>query len=116
MIFTHKLADQILAGEKTVTRRPCVSKAGRRFNPPKVGDLLPIQRGYAKACAAVRVTVVRREPQFDPATVDDAEARREGMNLASEFEATWNHIYGWESVDVWRIEFELVLPGEDGEQ
>ncbi len=107
MIFTHRLYDAIVDGRKTVTRRPMRSKGGRTFNPPAEGDLLPLQRGYVKPTAWARVISVTPEHAFLGRDADDAEARREGFNTAAEFEATWNHLYGWDPVDVWRIEFEV---------
>lgn len=107
MIFTYALADAILEGRKTVTRRPVWSgKPGRRrqFVPPAAGELLPIQRGYAKACAHARITSVTYEPHFSGG-VSELEAIQEGFGGAVEFRDAWQSIYGGESIAVWRIEF-----------
>lgn len=110
MIFTYHLFDEIVAERKTVTRRPVVTggngKAWRRVNPPAVGDLLPLQRGYAKATAWARVTSVDREEDF-AGWVTDAEAHREGTKHAADFRALWTGIYGEEPQPVYRIAFEL---------
>ena len=112
MIFKPELIEKILAGEKTVTRRPV------KYDP--AGEPLPCRyepgRDYAlqpgrgkKAVGRIRVLDVRREPL---AEVDTADARREGFYGGPEFAAYWSKLYGsydpTELVD--RIEFEL-LPG-----
>jgi hypothetical protein len=109
VIFTHALFDAIVEGRKTVTRRPCQTKAGRRFNPPEVGDLLPLQRAYAKPTAWAIVRKVKRQDDFTvPFEFDDEEARREGFPDALVFRRAWLDIYGPDPVSVYRIEFELV--------
>src|SRR5687767_3138071 len=110
MIFPYVLADLIEAGEKTVTRRPCVSARGRTFNPPAVGDLLPIQRGYNKAAFSVRVTAVERQDGYSPDPLDNGEAHREGFTDAAAFVDAWVAIYGPEPISVYRIEFDPPAP------
>lgn len=108
MIFTHKLFDAIVDGRKTVTRRPMRSKSGRRFNPPVVGDVLPLQRGYAQPSAWARVISVTPEHGFTGNVGQHAEGVREGFADAWEFRDAWRGIYGADPVDVYRIELEVV--------
>lgn len=109
MIFPYVLFDAIVVAKtKTVTRRPCVSKSGRTFRPLAVGDVLPLQRGYAKATAWARVVSVQRQDAFAGNVLQHAEGVREGFVDAWAFQDAWCDIYGAEPVDVYRIEFKLV--------
>lgn len=123
MIFRPELVEKVLAGEKTVTRRPVkttVNGIGRATSQMPLNLLAPCRyeagKDYAlqpgrgkKAVGRIRVLDVRREPL---AEVDTADARREGFYGGPEFAAYWSRLYG--SYDptqlVDRIEFEL-LPG-----
>lgn len=110
MIFSYRLYDAIVVDRtKTVTRRPAFDKRGRATRPPVEGAVLPLQRGYRKATAHARVISVRREPAFMPDWQDNEEARREGFRNGEQFWLVWRDIYGEEPIDVWRIEFALLI-------
>lgn len=114
MIFRRELAEKVMAGEKTVTRRPCSDnpkspwwrercsyKVGKRFavNPgrgvPRIGE--------------ARVLSVRREPLV--LVLGEYEPLREGFSSREDLMKTWRELHGDFDPDllVWRIEFELVL-------
>lgn len=103
MIFTHKLYDAWAHGHKRVTRRPMRDKNGREIKPPKVGDLLPMQRGYTKATGYAWVLSVSIICDFRGVVTPD-EARREGFESPEAFRALWESIYGPDPIDVYRIE------------
>lgn len=113
MIFRTDLAEKVMAGEKTVTRRAvsdnprspwwrekCGYEVGQRFtvNPG---------RGVVNIGSAV-VTTVRREQVGELLT--DVEAQAEGFPTVAAFEAAWREINGDfdPTTLVWRIEFVVV--------
>lgn len=112
MNFRPGLAQAILDGRKTVTRR--VPSANPRS--PWYGVMCGVKAGrsYAvcpgrgkTAIGRVAVTAVDLLPLGH---LDDAEARREGFASADEFEAVWVDLNGrYNPIQpVWRIEFRLI--------
>lgn len=116
MIFAPDLAEKVLAGRKTVTRRPRTGSnpsglPGGWVDIPcryKPGHTYAVQPGRGKkAIGRIRVLSVRPEWMTD---LTEDEIRREGFASQDEFVAKWLAIYGrgsWLDI-VWRIEFELV--------
>lgn len=110
MIFKLEMVEKILAGEKTVTRRPVEYVTWRRDARCRyeVGKDYAVQPGGGKkAVARIRVTDVRRGLL---AGVDTADAIREGFGGRGGFVVYWTGIYGsFDSTQlVDRIEFELL--------
>ncbi len=129
MIFREELINKILAGEKTVTRRPvqydivvgalpCHYKPGggpggtyALQGPPEKGS-----RARARTIPGYRLRVlsVRRERLGAPEAADmftkAAEARGEGFKTWADLADYWRGLYGSYEPDqlVDRIEFELV--------
>jgi hypothetical protein len=110
MNFKPELAEKVMAGEKTVTRR-LVSEnpnspwaaSGCRL---KVGHSYAVCPGRGKN--AIGRVVVRRAPlEMLTATLDDADAIREGFPHRVAFEQAWKQIN--RSFDpaawVWRVDF-----------
>lgn len=119
MIFKPELIEKILAGEKTVTRRPVKLEddgyGGAIFLPCRYvpGRTYAFQPGRGqKGVGRIRVLCVGRIPLI---RIDANDARREGFRTAGEFRRYWTALYGsfdpTQPVD--RIEFELV-EGEQG--
>lgn len=109
MMFRPELAELVMLGEKTVTRRACSenprSPWWREACQPQPGRRVAIQPGRGKPRIG-RATVVSVEREaFDPASISEPEARREGFDSAASFRGTWARLHGaLEPVDVWRIE------------
>jgi hypothetical protein len=125
MIFAADLADKILAGKKTVTRRPrkvdpwtagTGPGGGGRAEPCRyqVGRTYSIQPGRGKkGVGRIRILSVRMENLCD---MDNHEARLEGFGTLRDFENRWLTLYpGAHWLDpVWRIEFALVPAAAEG--
>ena len=108
--FHQRFVSQILAREKTVTRRP---------TPRHVGTLLraKIPNGRKRPSewpgfANLLVTDCR---SVLLGAIDDAEARLEGFASAEEFKEFWGtNIRSWDpALPVWRIEFKVVKVGKE---
>jgi hypothetical protein len=114
VIFSPDLCELILAGKKTVTRRPV-----KWTDPPrpllarqfpcryKPGRSYAVQPGRGKkSVGRIRVLTVIESVC---GAIDDEDARREGFRDAEAFHTRWRSLYGdmapWLA---WRIEFELV--------
>jgi hypothetical protein len=107
MNFRPELAEKVMAGEKTVTRR-LVSDNPR--SPWYVGGCsLNVGQDYAvcpgrgkDAIGRAVVTDVRLEPLGE---IGDGEARREGFVSQREFDDAWVAINGrWDpTAQVWRV-------------
>lgn len=129
MIFSPELAEKVLSGEKTVTRRPAKPKVmGAVFGG---GDLIPkftadgacryrpgkdyaVQPGRGKkAIGRILILDVRLEPVGN-IQGDWQEARCEGFEDPSFFIAYWRKLYGSYNPDqlVHRIQFQLLREGE----
>jgi hypothetical protein len=107
MMFRPELAELVMTGEKTVTRR-LVSENPRspwyrERCALRVGETYAIQPGRGKpAIGRAVITAVTRERL---GVIDEAEARREGFAGVLEFEAAFaglNHGYDPDD-EVWRI-------------
>lgn len=133
MNFGPDLAELIAKGEKTVTRRmPSDNPRSPWF---RGGCSLKVDGDYAvcpgrgkHAIARVRITAVDLEPLGRRLTLPDRpghshhgndasfvfqivrEAQAEGFRSTWEFQDRWKELHGeWDpTVEVWRIEFELV--------
>lgn len=116
MNFKPALAEMVMRGEKTVTRR----LTSQNPRSPWFVDqcALKVDRTYAvcpgrgkNAIGRVRIVSVRREPL---GVLNDAEARLEGCADAIHFTFVWRAINGAYDphVLVWRVEFEVV-PADD---
>lgn len=112
MIFKPELAQAVLDGRKTVTRR-AVSKNPR--SPwyrggcaLEVGSHYALQPGRSKpAVARICIKGVRYE-LFHASHISLTEARREGFADQAAFRAAWESMHGEErTMRVWRIEFRL---------
>lgn len=129
MIFRPELADAVMGGRKTVTRRLCSENprspwwvGGCSYD---VGQVFTVNPGRGKVnIGSARVVDVERQRLGDAFGdtfgVDDTgrdgdgdeEARREGFRGATAFKLAWlaiNHTYDPDAV-VWRIEFEAIQP------
>ncbi len=104
MIFGHAMADKVLAGQKSETRRrgrgdePCRYVAGRDC---------AVQRGRGMHSEGrIVVTRVRRETL---GLIDDAGARREGFEDRAAFFRYWASLHGHVNLAerVWVISFRL---------
>ncbi len=115
MIFAPDLAEKILAGEKTQTRRPRMGanptgERGGWIDDPcryKVGRSYAVQPGRGKKAVA-RIRVLRVDPQA-MCDMTDADARAEGFDSPAAFASRWLEMYGrgnWLD-PVWRITFEV---------
>ena len=125
ILFTPSMAEKILAGEKTVTRR----RGKKRWNVGAIHKCytgMPFAKGGAEPFARVRIISLLWElrPMRDArATLGmgvewykgqvaklDAEAEREGFATWADFRTTWMEINGPAAIDdpCWRVEFEVV--------
>lgn len=111
MIFSGGLADKVLDGTKTQTRRAVRVLLGDGSTGPcsyTVGRTYAIQRkrGEPGVGRRIRVLSIDSVPTF-PISFEDAQA--EGFDNPSAFEAKWHELYGNSRPGrCWRIEFELV--------
>jgi hypothetical protein len=118
MNFKPELADQVMAGKKTVTRR--LVSDNPRSPWSSEGCALKVARAYAvcpgrgkNQIGKIAIVSVRRERDFSPVRIGLAEARREGFASMTGFRSTWHSLHGnLDAVDVWRIEFRVV-PASD---
>jgi hypothetical protein len=99
LLFKRRFIPQILAGEKTQTRRP--SKPGVRE-----GGTYTLRAGYAPTPHRITVTRVYTQRLGD---VTQEDARMEGFGGVGEFMEAWAGIYGGWSPDqtVYVVEFRL---------
>jgi hypothetical protein len=112
MIFRRELAEKVMRGEKTVTRR-AVSDNPRspwwkercRYSVGKVFTVNP-----GRAVPRIGEARVIACDQQDLGELSDAQARAEGCTSAQDFRETWVAINKRYETDarVWRVEFEVV--------
>lgn len=110
MIFKPHLAEQVLDGRKTQTRRPMSPKEGSPWYEGgcklKAGESYAVQPGRSKhALGRVVVTAVRSEMLGE---ITDADAQREGFDDRAAFLAYWRELYGEDAnlLDrVWVVSF-----------
>ncbi len=115
MIFGPELAQLVMAGLKTETRRlvkgdPSEATAVCRY---KEGRTYAVRPGRTKpGIGRIRITRVRRERLGD---IDHAGARLEGFPTVGRFFDYWRSLYGRvdPGAQVWAIRFELVREGEE---
>jgi hypothetical protein len=120
MIFKRELAEKIIAGEKTATRRGMSdnerSPWWRHGTYLFAGREFAVQPGRGiQRVATARVTAIYRQRLCN---VTEADARKEGfkgrpgVNVRQVFFEAWAAIYGHvePNDEVWVIEFELVGP------
>jgi hypothetical protein len=116
--FAPDLAQKILDGEKTVTRRmPSDNPRSPwwrercAYEPDRNYAICP-GRGKA-AVGRLRIVGLVRMETLDGMLVADGEARREGFANNGEFIERWRQLHGiWEAAQlVWRVEFEVVPDG-----
>lgn len=112
MNFRPELAEAVIAGRKTVTRRAVnPDNPQSPYHPDRaesiVGKRIAICPGRGKRrIGSATVAGVTRE-LFYPAAIDDREAIREGFDDRAAFKATWLDLHGnVQPVEVWRIELE----------
>jgi hypothetical protein len=112
MIFKRELAEKVVAGEKTVTRRACSENPRSpwwrercTYQPGKVFTVNP-GRGVARIGEARVVKCERMRLGY----LTDAEARAEGVENATVFREVFEAINGSYDPDlmVWRVEFEAL--------
>lgn len=109
VIFRPELAEAVMEGRKTVTRRAVSGNPRSPYHASRVTALLrrsvAVQPGRGKpAIGRVRVTRVTWE-EFEPAHVRHPEAAREGFPTVAAFRETWKALHGsLRPVGVWRIE------------
>lgn len=118
IIFRPELADLVLAGGKTVTRRVVVPDNPRS---PWHPDMAPRLAGRRRAVIPgrgkpgvgwVTIASVQLEQPFAPASLifdvdDHAEAKREGFVNSSAFRRVWAELHGSLqpiAAGVWRVE------------
>jgi hypothetical protein len=119
VIFRKVLAEKVMAGEKTVTRRVCNDNPRSPWFKDRCryreGQRFAIQAGRGKNGKAIgyaRVVGVRKErlsEAFWPPSRVREEAKREGFESGVLFAAAFTDINGKldGSTWVWRIEFEV---------
>ena len=115
MNFRPELAEKVMVGEKTVTRRLVSDNPRSPWFRQRCS--LEVGKDYA-VCpgrgthAIGRVRVVRVSRQALHLALDPGEARREGFTNATAFYEAWKKINGgWDDMAlVWRIEFTAVQP------
>jgi hypothetical protein len=107
MVFKQKLIEKILAGEKTVTRRPangraCYYRPGRTY-------AIQTARGK-KGIGYVRIIGVQQQSLMPPnPRYLASEAAAEGFESWYEFAQHWAELHGGfdPQLEVWRIRFQL---------
>jgi hypothetical protein len=117
MNFRPELAEAVMAGRKTVTRRLVSDNPRSPWYRERCS--LVVGRSYA-VCpgrgknAIGRVEVVSVE-RMRLGALTDEEARAEGLNDAAEFEAIFERINGDYDPDaeVWRVEMRPLPAGEE---
>lgn len=104
MIFKPEMVEAILAGRKTVTRRPYKGVACKY----EIGKSYAVQPGRGK-CGVARIQITGGDVQA-LGHIDNNDAVREGFANKGQFMAYWRHLYHGQFFRgqlVWRIEFRL---------
>lgn len=104
MLFKSGLAEKILAGEKTQTRRFTERKQGVRVY--EVGDRTCVQVGYRPPVAYLIIKNRRMQAIGD---ITEEDAKKEGFSSVGEFRQFWLDRYGnWDPArEVWVYDFVL---------
>lgn len=106
MIFRVDLAESVMAGRKTVTRR--LAKGPCRY---RVGKDVAVQPGRGKpAVGRIFITGITLE---ELGRITPGEARREGFESVADFKHTWKELHGHydDGEMIYRIAFEAVPNG-----
>lgn len=118
MNFRPELAEKVMAGKKTVTRRLVSDNQRSPWFHERCalveGRTYAVCPGRGKnAIGRVRIIAVMSEPLGQ---VDDREARLEGFSNWEQFHVAWSVINGSYDPDaiVWRVVFEVAPPSSDG--
>jgi hypothetical protein len=130
MRFSEQMLEKVLAGEKTVTRRPVKFNRSGKHLPARYkvnggpGGAYALQEppeedsnARARTVPGYRLRVVAVDgPLLELGDVTDAEARLEGFVDRISFLGYWQQLYGELNFKqkVWRYEFELVGEGRSG--
>ena len=116
MNFRPELAEAVVTGRKTVTRRAVSDNPRSPYSPGRApqmaGKVLAVCPGRGKhRIGDVRVGAVLRERTFNPGDIGYVEARREGFDSVLDFIEAWIALHGEaKPIDVWRIEFDPLPP------
>lgn len=113
MIFRPELAQKVLAGDKTVTRRLCSENPRSPWARAggcgyRVDHVYAVQPGRGqRAIGMLRVLSVQRQRL---GVLMPVAAREEGFESPAEFQAAWEQINGAYDPHamVWRVVFEVV--------
>lgn len=113
MNFRPVLAEAVMTGHKTVTRRLVSENPRSPYHPSRIGAMIGRRiavcpgRGKPQIGKARVVSVGRHT--LDPMRLPEAECIAEGFNSRSAFMGAWATIHrDLAPVDVWRIELEAV--------
>jgi uncharacterized protein YhfF len=110
--FRPVLADRVLAGRKTVTRRLISDNPRSPYHPDRavelVGKRVAICPGRGKHRIGTAVVAKVERETFDPMHAHSSEVEAEGFVSLSELLGVWATIHrDLSPVEVWRIEFAL---------
>lgn len=115
MIFKPDLAQKVMAGEKTVTRRMLSdnprSPWWREKCRYRVGQVVAVNPGRGVTnIGHVRLTSVEN---VKLGFLDDSEAEREGFANLRDFEDVWTSMHGSYDPELrlWRLEFHVAAVG-----
>jgi hypothetical protein len=114
LIFKPELAEAVLEGRKTVTRRLVRTDNPRSpWSPERAPQLVGRRRAVVPGrgkhgIGFVTVRNVRRERNFDPLNLTSTGARLEGFASPEDMLAAWASLGNPVPADVWRVEFEVV--------
>lgn len=110
ILFTQELADKVLTGEKTVTRRRVkedIEFGGLRHCDYERGLDYRVKASInGPTLGVIQVKGISLEGSHND--IDEADATREGFPDRQAFLAYWDQLPPRPDLGVWRIEFELV--------
>jgi len=89
MLFKRFLADKIVAGQKTQTRRPIQPKRGYKVR--EVGDRVGVQVGFRPPLVYV---IIKRKSKQALGEISEEDAKKEGFASVEEFKKAWLRLYG----------------------
>lgn len=111
MNFRPELADAVMAGRKTETRRALSTNPRSPWHPDApwpAGKRFAVCPGRSKPNIGHARVITARVVQLGRLTLE--EARAEGFASVAEFEETWRALHAGEYDErarVWRVEFEV---------
>lgn len=103
MIFSGDLADKVLDGSKTQTRRPVAPGKPCRY---EAGKTYAVQR--KRGTVAIGRILVLSVQKVPVCSLSRADARAEGFDSPDGFYVRWQEFYGRLSGECWRLEFEVI--------